>query len=186
MKRRAMGSLFRPTVTRRVDGKKKRGRAKFFWVRYIDNAGVPQCHVLKLANGQRITDKSVADTALNTILRRQERLTGGLVDPMVEAAGMSMRVVLGRYIRHLRGKHRSRKYVKQAIASNKWMMDRVGMDRLADFNEDKLDRALAVVSDTGGSPATVNSYRKHAVASAAWAVENGLGDAGLEPATSSL
>ena len=77
-----------------------------------------------------------------------------LVNHEIENALMPMRMVIAHYIRYQRGKHRSRNYIKQALSCNKWIMD-----HLADFHEDKEDRALVKVFDTGGSPATVNTYR---------------------------
>ncbi len=96
--RRAQGSVYRPVATT----KPKRRRGKFYWCKYKDADGVPQRHVLRLTNGQRITDKEVARARLDEILKRVQRKLVGLIDPLVEAAPMSMRVVVARYVRHLR------------------------------------------------------------------------------------
>ncbi|MBI1826525.1 MAG: hypothetical protein HY287_05105 [Planctomycetes bacterium] len=112
MPRRAKGSVYRLTVTEIRNGKKVRRKGRFYWVRYCDNAGEKQEHVLRLSSGQRITDKDVARAELDKLLNRQERVAAGLIDPMVESASLSMRVVLARYLRHLRGRHLSRKHVE--------------------------------------------------------------------------
>jgi len=96
MARRAQGTVYRPS---RGQGKRK---ARFYWCGYRDHTGKPRRHVLKLASGERITDRSVAESELGKIINRQERLAAGLVDQEIEAASTPMRVVLGRYVRHLR------------------------------------------------------------------------------------
>lgn len=73
-------------------------------MRYTDAHGDLQDHLLFLPNGQRVRDKSVGEAELNRILKRVEREAAGVIDPMVTAASMPMRVLLARYLRHLRRK----------------------------------------------------------------------------------
>ncbi len=81
---------------------------------------------------------------------------------------MPMRVLLARFIQHLRRKRRSKKYVKQALTYNKWILDKVEIRRLADFNEDRIDRALGLVADSGVAARTINAYREVAHALGDW------------------
>ena len=143
--------------------------AGFYRVRYTDAHGDKQDHVLVLPNGQRVKDKSVAEVELNRILKRVEREAAGVIDPLVEAASMPMRMVLGRFIRHLRGKRAGTKYIAQALSYNKKIVERAGMTRLAEFNPDRIDKALMAVADDGRSPRTVNAYREVAYALGEWA-----------------
>ncbi len=169
--RRAKGSVYRPVVTRRVDGKQKRRRTKFYWASYTDNAGVPQRHVLKLPNGMRITDKDVARSELDKIINRLERMAVGLIDPMVEAAGMPMRVVLARYVRHLRRNKCSTKHVDQVLCYVKFLMAKGEIHRLGEFNEERIDRALGIVAGGGRSPRTVNVYRQCTHSMCEWCIK---------------
>ncbi len=147
--------------------------SQFYWAKFTDAQGIEAPHPLKLPNGEGVTDKSVAQELLREILRCVERESAGLVDPFVEAASMSMRVVLARFIIHLRRKRRSRKYVKQALSYNKWIIAKTDLHRLRDFTEERIDRALGLLADTGLAPRTVNAYREVAHALGDWAVKVG-------------
>jgi len=171
MPRRAKGSVYRPTVTTRRNGRKVRRKAKFYWAHYIDGSGQELCHVVRLANGGRITDKDVARSVLDGILNRVERKAAGLIDPMIESASMPMRVVLARYLRHLRGRGVSRKHFDRVHGCVKWTIEHAGVERLADFNADRLDKAFSILARMGRSPATLNVYRKCAFSLAEWAVK---------------
>ncbi len=109
MARRAKASAYRPVVTRRVNGKVKRRRSKSFWAKYLDNTGATRCHVLKLPNGMRITDKDVARSELDKIINRLEREAVGLVDRTLEAASVPIQVALAGFIRYLRRHRKGRK-----------------------------------------------------------------------------
>ena len=54
--RRSKGTLFRPTVTRTVNGERSRRKSAFYWARYTDGSDRPQRHALTLPNGMRVTD----------------------------------------------------------------------------------------------------------------------------------
>lgn len=164
MARRSQGTVYRKT-------KKQSGRrvkAGFYRARYTDAHGDKQDHVLVLQNGTKVRNKSVAELELNRILKRVEREAAGVIDPIVEAASMPMRVVLARFIRHLPGKRAGMKYIEQAISYNKKIMERAGMTRLAEFNADRIDKALRAVADAGRSPRTVNAYRETSYALGEW------------------
>jgi len=124
-----------------------------------------------LANGGRITDKDVARSVLDQILNRVERRAVGLIDPMVESASMPMRVVLARYLRHLRGRSVSRKHLDPVRQCVKWTIEHAGMDRLADFRETTIDKGLGILANMGRSPATINRYRICAYSLAEWAIK---------------
>ncbi len=169
--RRSKGTVYRPTVTRTVKGKKRRKPSRFYWAEYVDHTGARQRHVLKLPNGQKVTDKTVAVALLEEILKRDERRAVGLIDPYVESASLSMRVVVARYVRHLRGSKRAgRRYTRQTLSFAKFVIEQADIKRLADFTEDRIDRALSMLAESGSgksrqtsgkgaSPKTVNEYR---------------------------
>ncbi len=171
MTRRATGAVYRPTVTTNKNGKRKSRKAKFYWVRYRDARGEQQCHALKLPNGMRVTDKGVARSELDNILQRIEREAAGLIDQRLESANMPMRTVLARYIRYLRRKKCTPRHIDQVLKCIKWAMAKVNMHRLADLNEDRVDKALGYLSDMGRSARTVNVYRRCLGSMAEWAVK---------------
>ncbi len=169
--RRSKGTLYRPVTIRVLGGRRVKRRAAFYWARYVDASGAKQNHVLTLPNGEtRITDKDVARATLDAILKRVEREAAGLFDRTVEAARMPMRAVLAEFIRSLRRKGTGRAYTRQALASVKWMIDNAPMDRLGDFSEGRIDKALGKLSDTGRSVKTINEYRGICFALARWAL----------------
>ncbi len=168
--RRSKGTLYRPVTTRTVGGRKVKRKAAFYWARYVDADGARKCHALTLPDGGRITDKDVARSALDAILKRVEREQAGLIDRTVEAARTPMRTVLADFIRHLRRKGTGRAYTRQTLASVKWMIDNATMERLADFREERIDKALGKLADAGRSVKTVNEYRGICFALARWAM----------------
>jgi len=160
----AKGSVFRPT-------KRKGLKTRFYWVKYRDAQGNEKRHALKLPNGDGVTDKSVAQALLREIVTRAEREAAGLIDKAVEAAGLPVRTLVGRYVRHLRRNGVTRDHIKQVRAYLKWIVEHTDMKRLADFNEDRIDRALGMVAAKGRSPRTVNVYRRCARSFAEWCVK---------------
>ena len=170
MTRRAKGTVYRPTVTGLRGGRRIRRKAKFFWARYNDETGVERNHVLRLTYGDRVTDKEVARSELDKVLNRIERKSVGLIDPIVESAGLPLRVALGRYARHVRRKARSRGHIRQTIRCVKWLIDNAPMERLCDFRADFIDKALGQLADKGAGPRTVNAYRSAAFGFGEWAV----------------
>jgi hypothetical protein len=101
MKATGKGCVYRPTKTEVRNGKRRKGKTHFYWARYEDSNGKSMQHALKLPNGQKVTDKDVARSELNRILKRVEREAAGLTDPCLEAANTSIRTVLANFIRHL-------------------------------------------------------------------------------------
>lgn len=152
-------------------GKRLLMKNQFYWAKFTDAQGIEAPHPLRLPNGEGVTDKSVAQELLREVLQRVEREAAGLTDPFVEAASTPMRTVLGRYLRHLRRKGCGRSHVEQVRSYVKWMMERADIHRLADFNEDRIDRALGTVADKGRSPRTVNVYRRCAHSFGEWCVK---------------
>jgi len=162
----AKGCAFRPT--------KRAGRkTRFYWVKYRDAQGNEKRHVLKLLNGDGVTDKSVAEHLLREILNRVEREAAGLIDRTVEAATLPIRIPLASFVRHLRRKRRSRSYIKQAATFIKRVFDMVGIVKVGEFNEDRIDRALGSLSDSGLSPRTVNAHREVLHAFGEWCLKFG-------------
>ena len=166
MARRAQGSVYRKSTRRNG----RTVKAGFYRAKYRDACGELCDHVLVLANGQRVTDKTVAESELAKILKRVERKAAGLVDPVVQNAALPIRVVLGQFIGHLRRKGVGRQYLRQALGYNKWLIEHAPMERFADFREDRIDKALAMLADKGLSPRTVNAYREVALAMGQWAL----------------
>lgn len=167
MPRRSKGCLYRKS-TKRLGKTVKAGAWR---ARYRGGDGQVVDEVLTNSNDESIYDKAVAELLLNQRLRQAERESVGLIDPMVRSASMPVRVVLARFVCHLRGKNCGQKYIRQALAYNKKILARAGMMRLADFNESRIDRALAAVAADGRAPRTVNAYREVAYALGEWALK---------------
>lgn len=129
-----------------------------------------QDYVLKLPNGNRVTDKMVAESMLNAILRHEERKGAGINDPMVEAANMPMRIPIARFIRHLRGKRLSRQHIRANLTYLLRITEYGGIERVAEFRTDAVDRALARVADMGNGARTINNHRSAAYGLAEWAI----------------
>lgn len=95
----------------------------------------------------------------------------GLLDPMVEAAGLPMRVVVARYVRHLRRNKCSTRDIDQVFCYVKFLMAKGEIYRLGEFNEERIDRALGIVAGGGRSPRTVNIYRRCAHSMCEWCLK---------------
>ncbi len=172
MARRSRGCVYRKTKTRTTrNGTTKSYAVGNYRARYLDGDGKERDHTIILPNGARTTDRESANKAMDAILQRSDRESVGLIDPRLDDARTSMRVVVGRYLRHMRRKRRTRRYIKGACSFLKAIIGKADINRLADFDEDRIDRALGMVADTGASPATVNAYRKHAFALGQWALK---------------
>ena len=157
--RRSKGTLYRPVTTRTVGGRKVKRKAAFYWARYTDASGDRRCHALTLPDGGRVTDKDVARSVLDAILKRVEREQAGLVDRTLEAARTPFRKLLADYARHLRRKQVSRTHLAQTIQVGKWFAEHAEISRLADLTEERVDRALGKLADGGRSARTCNLYR---------------------------
>jgi len=165
--RRAKGSIYRPS------GKLKNGKrtkTPFYWVRYRDAHGKRQCHALKLPNGDRITDQEVAESEFRKILKRVEREAAGLVDHEIENALIPMRVVIARYIRYLRKARRSQQHIATTLSYLKAVLGWGGIERLVDFNEQRIDLAIGQADNGTRSARTVNMYRGCCHSLATWAI----------------
>lgn len=170
-RRASRGCVYKPTVVRERNGQKRKVKAGFYWAKYRDAKGKLVRRAIKLSNGNGVRDKSVAAAELRRILGRVEREAAGMIDPVVESAGMPMRVVLGRYVRHVRRKRRTQQHIKQVLSCVKWAMEQTHIERLAEFTEDRVDRALGLLVDRNRSPRTVNVYRRCLHGMAEWAVK---------------
>ena len=85
-----------------------------------------------------------------------------------------MRVIVGRYVKHLRRERRSRKHIEQVCGCLRWMIDKGGINRVADFTTTSIDRALGVLANKGRAPRTINVYRRCAHSLAEWGVKRGM------------
>ncbi len=74
-------------------------------------------------------------------------------------------------MRHLRRNGVTRDHIKQVQAYLKWIVQHTDMKRLADFNEDRIDRALGMIAAKGRSPRTVNVYRRCAHSFCEWCMK---------------
>lgn len=165
------GSVFRPVVTRMKNGIRRKTKSKFYWTKYRNSEDREVRHVLELSNGQRITDKEIARHRLREILSENERIAAGLIDPFVKSASTPMRVVVARYMRHLRRKRLGSRHIEQVLSYLKWIITNSGMQRLADFDEDRIDRVLGKLVDADKAPRTVNVYRRCAYGLGEWCVK---------------
>ena len=166
-----MASVYRPVVTEVRAGKRRRRRGRFYWVSYKDAAGNPTRRVLRLDNGQRITDKEVAETAKRRLMLRTQQEAAGLRDPFVEAAKIPIRKVLADFLRHLRRKGRPYKYLHRVAHDVQEVVGLVGIEKLGKLAPDAVDVALGKLADRGLAPKTVNAYRDCVHAMAEWAVK---------------
>ena len=83
--------MYRKSKAVTKGGRAKRVKVGGWRVGYINSGGQRQDYVLKLPNGTRVTDKSVAESMVNAILRHEERKGAGIIDPIIEAANMPIR-----------------------------------------------------------------------------------------------
>lgn len=171
MVRRSKGSVYRPTVTEQKNGKPQRRRGKFYWASYVGNDSRPLRHVLKLPNGNRITDKDVARSELDKIINRLEREAVGLVDQSIEAAVMPVRQAVARLIRNLRCESVTRKHVSRTLLCLRRLVERGGMTRMADFTAENIVQAFASLDRDRLLPRSVNVHRQCAYTFAEWATE---------------
>jgi len=118
-----------------------------------------------------VTDEAVATSELNRLLSLRQRRAAGLIDPAVENAAIPMRAVVGRYLRHLRGRAVGRKHIEQSLQVCKWAIENGPLDRLGEFNTDGLDKLLTKLADRKSSPRTVNAYRQRLLSLGDWAVK---------------
>ncbi|MBI1826524.1 MAG: tyrosine-type recombinase/integrase [Planctomycetes bacterium] len=53
----------------------------------------------------------------------------------------------------------------------KWLIEHAGINRLAEFNEDRIDKGLSALANMNLAPRTVNMYRTHVLSLAEWAIK---------------
>lgn len=158
--RRSKGTVYRKSKGR---GEKKRG---FYRARYTNENGDACDHTIVLDNGIKVLDKGVAVAWLDQRLKLIERRVAGVIDKDVENAVLPIRTALAGYVRWMHtnpsprtGRPYGRKYIRQSLGFNKWIVGKTDMARVADFNERRIEAALAVKSCEGVSVRTVNVYR---------------------------
>ena len=160
-----MAFVFKPVVTSKSKGEKRRRRSKFYWAQYEDSGGRSVRRALKLPGDRGITDKAVAESELRRLLKRLEREAAGLTDRFLATASTPIRKLAADFVRHLRhkrprnGKPVSRSHLKQVIRVVKWTIDTASVRTLAELTEERTDHALGVLSERGRSPKTINHYR---------------------------
>lgn len=153
---------------------RKTGRTVYagnYRARYRDADGEEQDHVIVLQNGDRVRDKKVAEAWLRDRQKYIGRKAVGLVDRDIESARLPVRVVLARFARHLRRRGKGRKHTRQTLAYAKWILKNGNVSKLAEFNAENIDRALAKLADNRRSPRTVNAYRQAAFSVGTWCVK---------------
>jgi len=165
-----MAFVFRPVVTRKKGGKTIKRRSAYFWAEYVDADGQTKREALKLPNGQRITDRRIAEDALRKLVNRTDRRAAGLIDLAVENAGLSFRVVVARFVRHLRAQRRTRDYIVLVKNRLKWLAKTGGIERLGQVNEPNIMKALGVLSSRKAAPRTINAHRAAIRNLCSWAV----------------
>ncbi len=168
-----MAFVYKPVVTRKRNGKTIKRRTAYYWAEYVTADGQTKREALKLPNGEGITDRRAAEQALRDLLTRTERKAVGLVDLAVENAGLSFRVVIARFVRHLRAQRRTRDYILLVKNRLKWMGETAGIERLGQVNESNVCKALAVLSGRKAAPRTINAHRAAFRNLCSWAVTVG-------------
>lgn len=167
-----MACVYRPVVTKTVNGKRVKRKARYYWAKYKDaKTGRVIREALRLANGEGITDKEVATQELRNRIKRQQREAVGLADPFLDSAGLPIRTVLARYIRHLRALRRSRQHSRQTLDRIKWMIEAAGMKCLGDLSANSVCRALDKLAGQGRAPKTINDYRASMFGMCQWAIK---------------
>jgi len=156
-----MAFVFRPVVTVRKNGRKARRRAAYYWVCYVDPAdGAERRHVLKLPSGERVSSREAAEAELRRLLASRERLAAGLTDRYVQAAGVPVRKLLADYLRSMRRRGLSRGHVRQAAFAVQWVCRTAGIETVGRLTQsERIDAALAVLTNARKSPRSVNGYR---------------------------
>jgi len=168
---RAKGFVFRPVVTGRRNGRRHRRRGSFYWAQYRDHTGETVRRSLRLPNGQGITDKAVAESELRRVLDLEQRRAAGMENAFIEAASTPVRLVLARYIRHLRGLRRSRVHIRKSLARIKWLVEHAEIERLAHLQSDKIATGLDTLAGKDLAPKTINDYRAAVFGFCRWLVE---------------
>ena len=162
-----MACVYRPVMS----GKRKAKRSKYYWAKYTTENGERVREVMRLPNGERISDREVAEAELRRILRTAEREAAGLIDPLVKAAATPFRRVLLGYLRHMRALKLSPTYQFKSRRRIIAVARKVGFKRLGDINEQRIADALAALSEKGLAPKTLNHYRAAVGGLCNWAVK---------------
>lgn len=169
--RSSTGCVFRPVVTGRRDGKKTRRRSRFYWAKYRDNSGKVVRHAMKLANGNGVCDKTVAEAELRRILNQLEREAVGLIDPFIASATMPARTVIARFARHLRALRRTPEHVRKTLRRIKWVCESSDIATLGGLSEPTISSALDRLAHRGRAPKTINEYRAAVHGMCKWAMK---------------
>jgi integrase len=173
--------VFKPCKTISKNGKTQRLESPVYWARYRDSNGKRRCHGLRLPNGSKVTDKTVAEKLLRDIVQNVERRSAGLIDRGVESAAMPIRIALADYVRTIRGRGRCYRYVQHVCRSSKRLFELAGIERLAQFTAANIERGIATLArqtfkerKAGPvaftlSPKMLNEYRAAAFGFGQWA-----------------
>jgi len=166
-----MAFVYKPVVTSRKNGKQRRRRSRYYWASYTDVSGKKIRRVMKLSNGSKITNRRVAEAELRQLVQQLERKSAGLVDPSVESARIPIRVVLARFVRHLRALRRSRIHVFKTRQRVKWLAEHGEINQLADVTGSNISKALRILSNRNRAPKTINDYRAAMFGMCQWALK---------------
>jgi len=184
MPRRSIATLYRPSKSVvRSSGERVRVKTAFYWARYRDGNGRPRQHVLKLPNGERITDRSAAEKTLNDLLRYHERKSAGLIDREVESASSPLRYELAGFIRSLRGRRLSWKHVRGRLSFLKAAFGKgLEFQTLSQFSTEAVEGILCKLAEVHESknskkpvtrsPRTLNMYRASLYQFGEWLVKH--------------
>lgn len=164
-----MGYVFKPTITEKSGGRTKRRKGRFYWYSVIDETGRRARNALKLPNGAKVTDKSVAMEELRKLERSIERKAAGLQNKPMESAKLPVRILVARYAKFLRGRRRTPKHVRLSIVRILELCRRGGIDRLSELHEGAITRAIASLAGAGRSTKTLNEYRSALNSLCKWA-----------------
>jgi len=181
------GCVYRPSTGRGT-------KARYYWAKYY-GANAPKPHVLTLPDGQRITDKTVAQQVLRDRLVYLEERAAGLVRPELESAYMPIRKVVAGYIRHLRANRtlsvqgkpisvrRPNVTIRKVLRRLQWILRLSGerksegavVTRLGELNARAVNAELATLAQRGLAEKTRNHYRDAIVGLGAWAASDMAG-----------
>ena len=159
-------------VTTGRDGQKRIvTEAGTYTAKYRDGSGLLQ----EAATGCR--DKAAAQSVLNELVKRAERVRGNLITAADAAAidhqHTPLAEAVGDYLDYLRAKGRSAQHIADCERLALRAFAECGFDRLRDIAGEPLERWLTKLMDEGRSPRTRNSYLQAVRGFCRWCVSSG-------------
>jgi len=152
-------------TTDRKTGQKVRGRSKKWWGKYRDASGT-------IRRVPLATDKGVAQTMLNELVRKVEREKAGLIDPTEDQRKRPLAQHLTEFKRYLRNKGVTPKQVHTAISQTQKISDDRKWKLIGDISASGALEFLGQLRRDGLSAQTYNHYLKSAKQFTRWLVRD--------------